>query len=125
MKNKLIIALIFLFSLVIVGCSNANTKAIYIYSEDTVVIQQSIELKVYDQNNNNISPRNLEWTLSDYSIASIDNGKLYGKDYGKVIVGVIDKTNPNNSLGRGCKHILLVIPYSRLNFDTWIDNIIE
>ena len=108
MKNKLIIALIFLFSLVIVGCSNANTKAIYIYSEDTVVIQQSIELKVYDQNNNNISPRNLEWTLSDYSIASIDNGKLYGKDYGKVIVGVIDKTNPNNYCS---KEIEIIPPY--------------
>lgn len=108
MKNKLIIVLFMLFSLLIVGCGNNNKSFIHIEGEDTVVIQHYIDLKVYNENNVQVLPKNLEWTLSDYSKASIENGKLYGKDYGFVTVGVIDKTNPSNYCS---KTIEIIQPY--------------
>lgn len=93
MKNKVLVLLLMLITLIIVGCEKQNDM--YIECSDKLVINQTMDLKVYC-NNKEISLENIEWSLSDYNIANVIDNKLYGKDYGVVNVTAIDITNPSN-----------------------------
>lgn len=94
MKNKVLVILLMFITLIIVGCEKENNK-MYIQCDDKLIIEQTMELHVY-YDNNEIALENIEWSLSDYSIANIIDNKLYGKDYGFVNVTAIDITNPTN-----------------------------
>jgi len=106
MKNKIIMLLIVLFTLLGIGCV-PEVKTMYIEAKDKLIIQQSQELKVYYEDVL-VPLENLQWTLSDYNIASIDNGILYAKDYGKVVVGAVDKRDNTHYC---LKEIEIVPPY--------------
>ena len=106
MKNKILLLLLVLLTLVGLGC-NTPTHIMHIEGKDKIIINQSEQLKVIYQGTE-LPLENLEWTLSDYEIASIENGVFYAKDYGVVVVGVIDKTNTLNYCS---KTIEIVPPY--------------
>lgn len=106
MKNKILLLLILLLCFIVVGCETSESS-MYIECEDKIIIQNEVELKVY-YNNKLIPSENLEWTLSDYSVVSIENGILIAKGYGKVTIGVIDKENPTHYCA---KEIEVVPPY--------------
>lgn len=105
MKNKLIMLLLVLLTLICLGCNTNQNHTMYIDTEYTIMIQDSRQLKVY-YNDKEIPLENLDWTLSDYSIASIEDGVLYAKEYGVVVVGVVDITNPQNY----CSKSIEIIP---------------
>ena len=106
MKNKIIILILTLLTLIFVGCQTP-THLMHIECKDHVIITQSEQLKVFYAGEE-VPQENLEWTLSDYEIASIENGVLHALKYGVVVVGVIDKTNPLNYCS---KSIEVVPPY--------------
>lgn len=93
MKNKIFIALFALMSLFIVGCNTHSD--FYIEEISEAYIFDYTEIKVY-ANGKEIKADELEWTLNNYDIAEIDNGKLFAKGYGDVIIGVVEKDNPSN-----------------------------
>lgn len=106
MKNKLVMLLLVLLTLIGLGCG-PEAKVMHIEAKEQLIIQQSQELKVY-YHGTEVPFENLQWTLSDYNIASIENGVLYGKDYGTVVVGVVDKTDTTHYCS---KTIEIVPPY--------------
>lgn len=106
MKNKLVMLLLVLLTLIGLGCG-PEAKVMHIEAKEQLIIQQSQELKVY-YHGTEVPLENLQWTLSDYNIASIENGVLYGKDYGTVVVGVVDKTDITHYCS---KTIEIVPPY--------------
>ena len=106
MKNKILILIFILFTLFIVGCTEESVL-MYIESSDTVIINEYLDMKVY-YNNEEVSNEDLEWSLSDYDIASIVNDKLYAKAYGKVVVTVIDMKNQTHYCA---KEIEVVPPF--------------
>ena len=106
MKNKIMLLLLVFLTLIGLGC-NTPTHTMHIEGKDKIIINQSEQLKVIYQGEE-LPLENLEWTLSDYEIASIENGVFYARDYGVVVVGVVDKTNTLNYCS---KTIEIVPPY--------------
>ncbi len=107
MKSKIILILFLLLTFFGFGCNEEALK-MYIESEDQVIIGNSINLKVFYENEE-IPLENIGWSLSDYSIASIENGVLFGKDYGKVVVTVIDTTNTTHYCAKEIEVIAPVV----------------
>lgn len=103
MKNKIILFMFILFIGFSFGC-NTKEHGMYIESNDEVVIFESIKLNAF-LNNQKLSSKKVQWTLSDYNIASIENGVLYAKDYGTVVVGVYD-----DETGSYCTKSIEIIP---------------
>ena len=109
MKSKIIFVLFLLLVFFSFGCDKNEVSKMYIQSEDYVIIDNSMELKVFYEDME-LSKEKLGWTLSDYSVASINNdGVLYAKDYGKVVVTVVDKTNPMNYCAKEIEVIAPVV----------------
>ncbi len=106
MKNKFIVIILTLLALVLIGCENSNHN-MYIDCEDTLVIEQYMDLEVYC-NGKKLDNENLQWTLSDYNVANIIDGKLYGKDYGVVVIGVIDIEKQDHYCS---KRVEIIEPY--------------
>lgn len=104
MKNKIIILLFMLLTLFAFGCK-PEQGMMHIEGNDKIIIQKSQELKVY-YNNEEVPSSHLEWTLSDYNVASIEDGVIQALNYGVVVVGVIDKTDPTHY----CSKTIEVIP---------------
>ena len=104
MKNKLVLLLLVLLTLVGLGCG-PESKVMHIEAKEQLIIQQSQELKVY-YHGTEVPLENLQWTLSDYNVASIENGTLYGKNYGTVVVGVVDK----NDTTHYCSKTIEIVP---------------
>ena len=74
-----LLLLLVLLTLVGLGC-NTPTHIMHIEGKDKIIINQSEQLKVIYQGTE-LPLENLEWTLSDYEIASIENGVFYAKDH--------------------------------------------
>lgn len=106
MKNKVLVILLLFITMIIVGCDKENNK-MYIQCDDKLIINQTMELHVY-YDNNEVALENIEWSLSDYSIANVIDNKLYGKDYGVVNVTAIDITNSTHYC---VKKVEIVEPY--------------
>ena len=106
MKNKILLIIFLLFAFLFVGCEQ-STSIMYIECESEIIIQSVVDLKVY-YNQEELSNENLKWTISDYNVVMIEDGKLYANDYGKVTIGVIDATNPEHYCA---KEIEIVPPY--------------
>lgn len=105
-NNKILVILFFLMIVIIVGCDKQNNK-MYIQCNDKLIIEQTMELQVY-YDNEEIALENIEWSLSDYSIANVNDNKLYGKNYGTIYVTAIDITNPTHYC---VKKIQIVEPF--------------
>lgn len=106
MKNKGLILLIILMTILIIGCDNQNNK-MHIQCDDKLIIEQTMELQVF-YNNKEIALEDVEWSLSDYEVANIIDNKLYGKQYGVVYINVIDINNPTHYCS---KRVEIVEPY--------------
>lgn len=94
MKNKIKIVLLIFIMLLITGCDNKQNP-MHIECDNQLVIDETLELNVY-YNNEIIPIENLQWSLSDYNIATIYDNILYGKNLGSVVVTVLDITNPTH-----------------------------
>ena len=79
----------------------------HIECDEKIIISTSVDVKVF-YNDEEVSSENLKWTLSDYDIVSIIDGKIYANDYGKVTIGVIDITNPTHYCA---KEVEVIPPY--------------
>ena len=107
MKNKILIFIFMLLSLILlVGCEKEE-QIMYIECNDKIIIETSSELKVY-YDNELLNNEDLLWTLSDYSVVQIVDGVIYGLNYGKVSIAVVDKNNPTHYCA---KQIEVVAPY--------------
>ena len=106
MKNKILLLIIALMFIIVSGCQT-NETIMHIECEEKIIIQGEVELKVY-YNNELLDNEDLEWTLSDYTVVSINNGILKALDYGKVTIGVIDTKNPTHYCA---KEIEVIPPY--------------
>ncbi len=104
MKNKILVIIMFILTLIGYGCNSVENE-MYISCDDKVIIEETMELKVF-LNNEEIAYDNLKWSLSDYSIANIIDNKLIAKNYGKVVVSVVDITNNKNY----CSKSIEVVP---------------
>ena len=106
MKNKILLLIIALMFIIVSGCQK-NETIMHIECEEKIIIQGEVELKVF-YNNELLDNEDLEWTLSDYTVVSINNGILKALDYGKVTIGVIDTKNPTHYCA---KEIEVIPPY--------------
>ena len=106
MKNKILLAVLLLLFIFITGC-NETIDVMHIDCEEKIIISTSVDVKVF-YNHEEVSSENLKWTLSDYDIVSIIDGKIYANDYGKVTIGVIDITNPTHYCA---KEVEVIPPY--------------
>ena len=70
MKNKILLLLFMFLTLFAFGCQTEQS-VMHIEGNDKVIIQKTQELKVY-YNNEEVPLENLQWTLSDYNVASIE-----------------------------------------------------
>ena len=96
MKNKLFAIILILFVLFSFGCKT-NEGDLYIECEDTVEIQKSIDVSVvfHEEKLNHDA---VLWTLSDYGSAEINEGVLYAKDYGVIVITAVLKDDNTNYL---------------------------
>lgn len=104
MKNKLFATILILFVLFSFGCKT-NEGDLYIECEDTVEIQKSIDVCVVFHEEK-LNHDEVLWTLSDYGSAEINEGVLYAKDYGVIVITAVLKDDNTNY----CSKSITVIP---------------
>lgn len=107
MKNKILILLFAFLALFMFGCQTEQS-VMHIEGNNKVIIQKSQELKVF-YNSEELPLTDLEWTLSDYDVASIENGVFHALNYGTVVVGVVDKNNPTHYCSKTIEVIAPVV----------------
>lgn len=108
-RTKVFILLFVLLSMFFVGCEANKKDDLYIDIEEEIFITETKDVNVYSKGEL-ISWEKLDYTLSDYKVGEIIDGKFVPKDYGKVTITVLLKDNPTIYISKDVK---IVPPYVR------------
>lgn len=89
MKNKLVLVFFIILTFFGFGCNLFSKETIEIKCDEQVVIYEYLDIEVFIDDEK-VEMNRIGISLSDYNVAEIIDGKLYGKEYGTVIMTVMD-----------------------------------